>query len=317
MEKLLRNVLVLALGLTTTIASAQWNAESRTRIDNTDSDTRSATQRLTVASTWGGVHASADVNYNIDNSAATHSVYEAYASTNLMGASLTMGRQDLSYGSGALMSSNDWGTDRYTNDGISVGMDLSQFNVNMGTLGGVNTDNNYLNASANIAGASVNILMMNEGDASAHGYDFSYTMMGGNVTVNASMNSDYEEDEMTSYGVSYSGLGGITVSASQTTYDGAFNMSNTALSGGWANGNMGYLNAGDEDMAIGISGEMAGITLGYTMHTVSNDDVAEDREATVMTLGYNLSDNAHLGIARFTDSNGDMEQTWLTLTIGL
>ena len=36
-------------------------------------------------------------------------IYEAYASTDLFGmASMTVGRQALDYGSGALMSSNQW-----------------------------------------------------------------------------------------------------------------------------------------------------------------------------------------------------------------
>ena len=40
MKKNLQKVLVLALGLTTTIASAQWSANSTSRIDNGDSDNR-------------------------------------------------------------------------------------------------------------------------------------------------------------------------------------------------------------------------------------------------------------------------------------
>ena len=42
-------------------------------------------------------------------------VYEAYVSTDLMGfGTLTIGRKDLSFGSGALISSNDWGMDAPT-----------------------------------------------------------------------------------------------------------------------------------------------------------------------------------------------------------
>ena len=35
----------------------------------------------------------------------------------------------------------------------------------------------------------------------ASGYDLDYSM--GRLTLNVSMNSDYEDDEMTSYGLSY------------------------------------------------------------------------------------------------------------------
>ena len=315
MKKNLRNVLVLALGLTTTIASAQWSADSRTRIDNSNDDNRSAEQRITVGADWGGIHASADLNYDVDGGEATHSIYEAYASTNFMGLDMTMGRRDLSYGSGYLMSSNDWGMNRYTNDGIEISTSVSGFSINAGTLDGVDMDNNYMNLSGGFGDATVNILMMNSGDNSAHGYDLGYTLMGGALTINASMNSDYDEDEMTSYGLSYSGFGGFTLSASQTTYDGAFDMANTAMSGGWANGSIGYLNAGDQDMTIGISGSFSGVTLGYEMHTISNDAAAEDREANKLSLGYSLNDNASLGIDRFQD--GDDEWTYITISVGL
>ena len=50
-------------------------------------------------------------------------IYEAYASTDLMGyASVTAGRQALDYGSGALMSSNQWGANRTTWDGFTIGL---------------------------------------------------------------------------------------------------------------------------------------------------------------------------------------------------
>ena len=314
MKKNLRNVLVLALGLTTTIASAQWSADSRTRIDNTDSDNRSAEQRITVGADWGGIHASADLNYDVNGGEATQSIYEAYASTNFMGLDMSMGRRDLSYGSGYLMSSNDWGMNRYTNDGIEVSTSVAGFAINAGTLNGIDMDNNYMNLSGGFGDASINILMMNSGDNSAHGYDLGYTLMGGDLTLSASMNSDYDEDEMTSYGLSYSGFGGFTLSASQTTYDGAFNMDNTAMSGGWANGEIGYLNAGDQDMTIGVSGSFGAVSLSYEMHTISNDN-AEDREANKLGLGYSLNDNASLGIDRFQD--GDNEWTYITISVGL
>ena len=316
MKKNLQKVLVLALGLTTTIASAQWSADSRTRINNTDTDNRTAEQRVTVSADWGGIHASADLNYDVDGGIATHSIYEAYASTDLMGfATLTAGRQDLNFGSGALLSSNDWGMDRYTNDGVSLSMNLGGFDLSIGTLDGINQDNNYMNASGNFAGASVNILMMNNGDNSAHGYDISYSM--GDFSLSVSMNEDYNENTYNSYGVSYNVFENLTASVTQTSNEGGFTMDNTALSGGWDNGNIGYLNSGDEDRAIGISYDLGDLTIGYTMHNITNEDAnIGDTEANEMHLGYRLNDNAHLGIARFTDTD-DSELTWLTISIGM
>ena len=116
MKKNLRNVLVLALGLITTVSFAQdWNVDSRTRIDMSgDQSLNTADQRVTLGATWGGsdwgIHVSSDVNYTIGGGdAGSMGVYEAYASTDLFGmANMTIGRQALSYGSGALMSGNDW-----------------------------------------------------------------------------------------------------------------------------------------------------------------------------------------------------------------
>ena len=115
MKKNLRNILALSLGLMTTVAFAQdWGVDSRTRIDMSgEHDGMSTEQRVTVGTTWGGsdwgIHVSSDVNYVLEGengAAASMGIYEAYASTDLMGyASLTAGRQALNYGSGALLLS--------------------------------------------------------------------------------------------------------------------------------------------------------------------------------------------------------------------
>ena len=116
MKKNLRNILALSLGLMTTVAFAQdWNVDSRTRIDMSgDNDKMSTDQRVTLGATVGGsdwgIHVSSDVNYTLGaDTEKSMRIYEAYASADLMGyASVTAGRQALNYGSGALMSSNDW-----------------------------------------------------------------------------------------------------------------------------------------------------------------------------------------------------------------
>ena len=310
MKKNLRNILVLSLGLITTIASAQFSANSTTRIDNSDDENRTAVQRITVGWSQNGITASADLNYDVNGSEASYSIYEAYATTDLFGMTMTAGRQDLTHGSGALMSGNDWGLTRYTNDGISLGMSFSGFDVSVGTLDGINQDNNYMNAGGNFGGADINILMMNDGDNSAHGYDLGYSMMG--IDLSYSMNSDYDGDEMTSMGAGYS-MGDLGLSYAMTSYDGAFAMNNTAMSGGWTNGVLGYQDAGTEVTSMGLSYELAGISLGYTAHSI--DDNGTETDATAISLGYSLNDNAHLGILRI-DDNGT-ESTWLTVKIGL
>ena len=317
MKKNLQKVLILALGLTTTIVSAQdVNVDSRTRIDNTDSEARTATQRLTVGASWSGsdwsINASSDLNYDLGTAVTTNSVYEAYVSTDLMGfATLTAGRQDLSFGSGALISSNSWGMDRYTNDGLSLTANLGGFDLNVGTMGGLDMDNQYINASGSFAGADVNVLMLNNAsDQSAHGYDLSYSM--GDFSLAASMNSDFDGDEMTSYGVSYNVFENMSASYTMTSYEGAFNMDNTAMNGGWTNGVLGYQAAGSEVASIGISYDLGGVMLGYTMHTVTAEDGTE-AESSSMTLNYALTDNATIGFARLGGT--DTENTWITLSI--
>jgi hypothetical protein len=335
MKKTLQKVLVLALGLTTTIASAQWSASSTTRIDNTDSDARTAANRIALAADLGAVHVSYDINYaaNLGTSTlALDNVYEAYASTDLMGfGTLTIGRKDLSFGSGALISSNDWGLDRYTQDGISLSANLGGFDINLGSLGGVQYDaTNYMNASGNFGGADVNILMMNSGDDKAHGYDLSYDM--NNFSVSASMNSDFDGNELTNYGLTYNVTDDLSASFSRssggdsTGGSGNFTMANTASGADhWNNGNMGHVGANEEGTTMGISYDLGDITLSYSMTTVTDDDdLTDDREVTIMSLSYQLNDNCNISMSRFSDTDEETtlgwdagERTYLSIAIGL
>ena len=198
MKKNLRNILALSLGLMTTVTFAQdWNVDSRTRIDMTgDNDKMSTDQRVTLGATVGGsdwgIHVSSDVNYTLGaNSAASMSIYEAYASADLMGyASVTAGRQALNYGSGALISSNDWSDSRTTWEGMTFGLNLDAADVTIGyhsqNAGGATDESNgymHINAGGEFSGWNVNVLYMTEevdgenGDA-ATGIDISGTVSG-------------------------------------------------------------------------------------------------------------------------------------------
>ena len=136
----LRNILALSLGLMTTVAFAQdWNVDSRTRIDMSgDNDKMSTDQRVTLGATVGGsdwgIHVSSDVNYTLGaDTEKSMRIYEAYASADLMGyASVTAGRQALNYGSGALLSSNDWAAERTTWEGMTFGLNLDAADVTIG-----------------------------------------------------------------------------------------------------------------------------------------------------------------------------------------
>ena len=334
MKKNLRNILALSLGLMTTVAFAQdWNVDSRTRIDMSGDNSKMSTdQRATLGATWGGsdwgIHISSDVNYTLGtNASASMSIYEAYASTDLMGyASLTAGRMAINNGSGALMSSNDWGTNRTTWEGMSFGLNLDMADITLGyhsMNGGAeseeSTGNMWVNAAGEFSGWNVNVLYMTDeaNDDAATGIDISGEVMGAGVS--ASMNTDYAGNDMRVIGLSYAVNDDMGVHASQTVYgeDGDFNMKGTNMDGSWmTTGNMGYLGAGAESLSYGLTYTMAGINLGATMHNVTNsmDDAAE-RDVTEISVGYSLNDNAGLSLSMVDDA--ETKYMWLTLNIGL
>ena len=348
MKKNLRNILVLGLGLMTTITFAQdWDVDSRTRVNMHGEDGMMLTeQRATIGATWGGsdwgIHVSSDVNYALggwdggptDPGVLGANVYEAYASTDLFGmANMTIGRQALSYGSGALMSGNDWGTNRTTWDGMTFDLGLSDVaditvgyhNQNAGGVDDEDEGNMHTNISGSFSGWSVNVLYMTNTDTSnagaATGIDLSGELMG--ATVSASINTDFAGGEMTSYGLSYAVNDDMSVSVNSTSYgETGFSMANTNMSGGWdATGGMGYLGADDEDLSYGLSYNMGGISLSATMHNITDANIdTYERGVTVVGLGYSLGDNAGLGISYATDDNDpscdcETKHTWVTLTV--
>jgi len=331
MKKNLRNILAVGLGLMTTVAFAQdWNADSRTRIDMSgDNDKMVTNQRATLGATWGGsdwgIHVSSDVNYMLGGGDASMGIYEAYASADLMGyATVTAGRQAINNGSGALMSSNDWGASRTTWDGMTFNLGLDMADVSLGYAsynGGAEAEedqgNMWVNAGGEFSGWNVNMLYMTNtaSDNAATGIDISGEVMGAGIS--ASMNTDYNENTMRVIGLSYAVNDDISVNVGQTVYgeDGDFNMAGTNMDGSWMEtGGMGYLSAGDEDLSYGLSGSLAGISVGVSMHAITNSvDEAYERDVMEMDLGYSLGDNAGLGVSYATD--GDDTYTWLTLTV--
>ncbi len=353
MTKVLRNVLSIALGLLTTVSFAQdLNVESRTRIDMSgDNDKQVTNQRVTTGVTFGGsnwgIYMSNDFNYTLGagnisgdpaetNNRFSASIYEAYASTDLMGfANLTIGRQALNYGSGALMSTNDWGTDRTTWDGMkfdfnldAVSATLGYANTNLGGVGDEDRTRTYVNVAGNFSGFDVNVLYMDKqiGDAddsdAAMGIDLSGEIAGANIM--ASINSDYEGDKMNMFGLTYAINDDMSIMVSQTSYDEDndedFRMLGTDMDGSWAStGNIGYLASGMDDLTIGLSYDMGSVSLGAALHTITdNNDDDYERSATEINLGYNFSDNAALGVTLISDDMGmdaDDTYTYVTLTI--
>jgi hypothetical protein len=331
MKKNLRNILALSLGLMTTVAFAQdFNGDSRTRINMSgEGDEMSTSQRATLGTTFGGsdwgIHVSSDVNYTLGaNNVTDWGIYEAYASADLMGyASVTAGRMAINNGSGALMSSRDWGTNRTTWEGMMFGLNLDMADVTLGyhnqnTGDDATGSNMWVNAGGEFSGWNVNVLYMTaEGDDTdaATGIDISGEVMGAGIS--ASMNTDFDGDEMRVIGLSYAVNDDMGVNVSQTVYgeDGGFRMAGTNMDGDdWSNGQMAYLDGGDEMLSYGLTYNMSGISLGATMHNVTSLDETE-RDVTEISLGYSLNDNAGLSLSMVDDA--DVKYMWLTLNVGL
>jgi hypothetical protein len=358
MKKNLRNVLALALGLMTTVSFAQdWNIDSRTRIDMSgDGDRQETDQRATLGATWGGsnwgIHVSSDLNYNLGVTEEVNmDIYEAYASTDLMGyANMTLGRQALSYGSGTIVGTNDWSSNRNTVDGATFDISNDMLDLTLGlanrssdSAAGDSDNNMWINAGKAEGDWSINVFYLASGqndddanDVTAMGIDLGYSMMGGALDLAASLNSGNAADtdyDMTSYGATYNVNDNMSVNGTMTSYgENGFLLGgggNTGYgAGSWmSHGNMGHLGANQEDMAFGISYDMGGISLGATMHSISDNtedgagsttNADYERSVTEVSLGYNISDNAGLSLKYATDqTNDDDEDTymWLTLSV--
>ena len=347
MKKNLRNILVLAMGLMTTVSFAQdWDGDSRTRIDMSgDGDEMSTDQRATVGATWGGsdwsIHGSTNVNYTLGTgNAATIGVYEAYASTDLMGyASVTAGRQALDYGSGAIVSSNQWGANRATWDGFTFGLDLDMADVTFGyaSTSGEDADltgrsQMWLNAAKGEGDWNANLLyvsttVMAEDAATAMGLDLSYAMMGGDLNLNVSYNTatgygalgmEAEDMDMTMIGATYNVNESMSISGSQTTYgENGFNVGSASMGGFDNSGSLGYLGADDVNLAIGGAYAMGDFTLGATMNTITNEASDDDREVMHISAGYTMSANANLSLSMATDTKGDTETNYMWITLNV
>jgi len=355
MKKNLRNILALSLGLMTTVAFAQdWNGDSRTRIDmGGDHDKFETSQRATLGCTWGGsdwgIHTSTEINYDLGGQApASLSVYEAYASADLMGyASMTAGRQALDYGSGLLIGSNQWGN-RQCRDGMTFGLGLDFADVTFGWASrmsdGESPDGGagwLVNAAKADGDWNANFLYGSQTATTAGvesdpmtymGLDLGYAVMDGALALSVMYNTLDEgwndnDYSMTAYGLTYNVNDAMSISASHTTYgEHGFNLQvgNIGLysdnGGSWmSHGNMGHLRGEDQNISVGGAYSMGGFDLGVTMHTVTNDNEdGYERNAMEMSVGYSLNDNAGLSLNVANDNNGgdtESKYMWLTLTV--
>ena len=343
MKKNLQTILVVALGLLTTVSYAQdWGVDSRTRIDMSgDNDKMETSQRVTLGASWGGsdwgVVLSSDVNYTTnDGNEVSAEVYEAYATTNLFGfATMNVGRQALSYGSGVFVGTNDWSANRNTVDGMTFAIDNDFVDLTLGLNNdndgaGTSNDRMWLNAAKSSGDWSANLFYSaasaNEGDDNTQmGLDFAYSAMGGALALNVSYNTtstDGVEGDMMDVSGTYTVNDDMSITAGRTSVgeDGFAYGAGGNMTGDWvSHGTLGVLGANDENMYVGGSYNMGALSIGARMHTITNGD-ADERTASDITIGYTLGDNASLSYRMITDDMGgseDANYNWLTLSIGL
>ena len=333
MKKNLQSILVVALALITTVSYAQdWSVDSRTRIDMSgDNDKMETSQRVTVGTAWGGsdwgVVLSSDVNYELNHTGEVNAeVFEAYATTNLFGfATMNVGRQALSYGSGVFVGTNDWSANRNTVDGMTFAIDNDFVDLTLGLANdndgeGHAHDRMWLNASKSSGDWSANLFYAaaseNEGDDNTQmGLDFAYTAMGGALELNLSYNTtttDGVDGDMMDISGTYTVNDDMSLTAGRTSIgeDGFAYGAGGNMSGDWvSHGNLGMLEANDENMYVGGSYSMGAFSLGARMHTVTNTENDDERTASDITVGYTLGDNASLSYRMVTDDMGGSEDT--------
>jgi len=347
MKKNLRNILTLALGFVTIIATAQtWDADSRTRVDmGGDNDQFTTEQRISLGASWGGngwgINVSGNANYDLGGDAISLDWNEAYATTDLMGfATVAVGRQALEYGSGRLIGANDWAANPNTRDGGVFTINNDMMDLDFG-LYNDQADNDsseavtdyFINVSKSDGDWSVNLTYISNGDESnAMGLDFGYALMGGDIDLAVSYNTasngvDGSDDmNMMSIGATYNVNDNMSISATRSTSgDGGFAWGGsnygdgTALENWRGYGNMGNLSANDEDLAVAVLYAMGDFSIGIGMHKVTNTEVDDyERNVTEANLSYTMSDNANVGIKYATDNAGgddDVKYMWLTLSI--
>jgi len=345
MKKNLRIVLMLTLGLATTVSAQDWSVDSRTRVNSTE-DATSTEQRVRTAVDFGGEKVSAHVEFN---TAATLGKYaadelnfdvrQAYATTNVMDfASLTAGRMALDFGNGRIMGTRDW--DQYdlgsTFDGFLVGINNDFADLHLG-FATSKSDTNYdgtsmfINAGKDMDNMSFNLFYMSRQDdiigvdETSMGLDASYAMDNGiNLTLGYYTIDDGTDSEMdlTSLGAHYQVNDGLAVHAGYDMYGENGFYSSTGSFGDMQGSGMIYSSfEGFEgtDMSFGGSYAMGDFMLGATMHNVTSEDEAVEYAVTDISLGYTLSDNSSVKVNYATsdqDAENEFTKTWISLHIG-
>ena len=367
MKKNLQLALALMLGVATTVSAQDWSVDSRSRINMSgDNDRFETEQRVRMGASFGGddwsINVSADANYDVginssildQPNALSATIHEAYATANVLGYDLSVGRQALEFGNGSIIGANDFGKTAYTRDGATVSMDFSGVDVTL--MAGSRTNDQpegsayYGSGSymgANLMGSmsefGYNFVYISQSSTmstapeetlSAMGLDVSYSTMGANLMFSYNTVNDDSDNDMDYYavGIEYPVSEALTVEGKLTQYgENGFALTGTNMGANYTNddgqtfnswethGNMGFLQANDQMMSFGGSYDMGDFSVGVSVNQVTNDDYDSwERNVTMLDLGYKLGNNSSFSLMYATDDNrmnSGTEETYMYGTL--
>lgn len=356
MKKNLQLALAITLGLATTVSAQDWSVDSRTRVNNFDTE-MSTDQRVRLGLNFSGDAVSVHTSFNAAAQLGEYAgqdfsfgVREAYASTDLMGfASVSAGRMALNFGSGRVIGDNNWTQGNgNTWDGLMFDINNDFADLSFGYASAMNAlDTNFidgfdgttmlLNAAKDMGDMSFNFTYASKdvnGNANTTmGLEGSYAMANGvDLTFGHYTNDNGTvTSDLTSLGANYGVNDNMAVHGGYDMYGDEGFYSNSGSFGG---ADFGFGNAVDysdmdgcTDMSFGGSYTMGAMTFGATMHNVTSDDVAatEDVEAidgrdftgTEFNFGYTLSDNASFSLNYASNDEESADNSRMWLSLNV
>jgi len=325
MKKIVRNVLLLALGLSTSMSFAQdWSGNSRTRIEGNnlseEEKTMSTSTRNRIGVAWSGegwsMNASGNHNYTMGDGISAASIYEASFSTDLpLGLNLTGGRMALHYGDGRIIGNDDWGNYGQTHDGFVVGYD-GFAKIDFGIDGQDNSDWAYLYLSKGGENWNIDGAYLDENGVITLGGALDYSMLESKLGLGVDYWMQGEEDAgLTAVTLSYKVSDKLNVGFGMDMYTIGWNtagwgdehqfngaMDNHGMSGDWS------------DMNFGLGYAMGDWDAGADYHMMSSDN----RNVSELDLSLNnkLNDNVSYGMG-YSMLSGDSEDSWAYLQISV
>lgn len=341
MKKNLQLALALTLGLATTVSAQDWSVDSRTRVNNFDTE-MSTDQRVRMGVDFGGDAVSVHTSFNaaatlgaVANEEFSFGVREAYASTDVLGyATLSAGRMALNLGSGRIIGDNDFVQGNgntwdgfmfdinndfadinfgYASTNMEGAYDATQMIVNAAKdMGDMSFNVTYVSSEEAVSGAEGTMMGLEGSYGMANGVDLSFGYYTGD--------DNGAESGLTSVGASYGINDDLTAHVGYDMYDetGFFSGAGSYGTGFNFGSAMDYSNMDNcTDMTIGACYKMGDMSFGATMHNVSDD---ADRDFSVMdfSFGYAMSDNSSFSLSySSTDEGGeDDSRMWLGFSMG-